>query len=121
MATFITVLGSLNCQVWFNHWTLDRQPSSNICFDDTYVSHRHFEVFREAQKELVSALAGLLDVASAVKPGGGYLTGHRPQEEDLCRLLPHSYNSLVSARSEGAYPIKENCGNHCGNTVVTLW
>ena len=29
MATFITVLGSLNCQVWFNHWTLDRQPSSN--------------------------------------------------------------------------------------------
>ena len=30
MATFITVLGSLNCQVWFNHWTLDRQSSSGV-------------------------------------------------------------------------------------------
>jgi hypothetical protein len=45
--------------------------------------------------------ACMLNFANAEIPGGRYRHNARAQEEDLCRLLPQLYDSLVGAR----YPI----------------
>jgi len=46
-----------------------------------------------------------LNFANGSRPGGGYLTGARAQEEELCRQFPTLYTSLNQAKNhDRAYP-----------------
>ena len=55
---------------------------------------------------LVLGDACVLNFANAETPGGRYRSGARAQEEDLCRLLPQLYPTLLKAADTGAYPIR---------------
>ena len=46
--------------------------------------------------------AACLNFANQYHTGGGYLSGARAQEEDLCRLVPQLYSQL----SKLPYPIQ---------------
>jgi 2'-phosphotransferase len=49
----------------------------------------------------------VLDMASYLRPGGGYLDGAAAQEEDLCRRTT-LIAALQAAHAAGAYPIPRN-------------
>jgi hypothetical protein len=48
--------------------------------------------------------AACLNFANQYHTGGGYLSGARAQEEDLCRLMPQLYSQL----SKLPYPIRDD-------------
>lgn len=45
-----------------------------------------------------------LNFANGSRVGGGYKTGARAQEEDLCRRIPNLYTTLFNASKDGMYP-----------------
>ena len=73
-------------------------------FDETEVCVVNCDTLTSA---LMLGDACVLNFANALTPGGRYRSGGRAQEEDLCRLLPQLYPSLVQAASSGAaaYPL----------------
>ena len=51
--------------------------------------------------------AACLNFANQYHTGGGYLSGARAQEEDLCRLMPQLYSQL----SKLPYPIRDDAAH----------
>ena len=63
-------------------------------FDRTEICVAHVDSLTAG---LVLGDACVLNFANATTPGGRYTHGGRAQEEDLCRLLPQLYPSLLAA------------------------
>jgi len=71
-------------------------------FDNTQVCVANVDSLTAA---LVVGNACVLNFANAQVPGGGYRYAARAQEEDLCRLLPQLYPTLVASQKQW-YPIQ---------------
>lgn len=64
-----------------------------------------------------TAQIAVLNMASSLQVGGGYLTGARSQEEDLCRRS-NLVTALKSAEVEGVFPIPSECMMYSSSVTV---
>jgi uncharacterized protein (TIGR02452 family) len=71
-----------------------------LCFTETEICVANIDTVSAA---IVLGDACILSFANAEIPGGRYRSNGRAQEEDLCRLLPQLYPSLIAAAD--CYPI----------------
>lgn len=83
----------------FDHLSFGREPGTTR-YRTTHVCVAHADSLTAA---LIIGDACVLSFANGIIPGGRYRAGGLAQEEDMCRLLPQLYPSLVA--NSDSYPL----------------